>query len=185
MEELADSTLVAFREGDERAFRFYYEMYYNALCLFGGRLLKDDDAVVDIAQDVFVNLWRARETIESSLHLKMYVYQSMRHRCLNYIRVKKLEEVYRNERMMLEEECSFGNMVIEEEVHRLVMEEINHLPQEQRRVIRMHLEGKNNVEIAEAMDVSVNTVKTHKARARQQLKMKLGDLFIVSLIFCI
>lgn len=89
--------LVAFKEGDEDAFRFYYEMYYHALCLFGIRMVKEEDDVLDIAQDVFVNLWKARETIESLVHMRMYLYQSMRHRCLNYMRVKKLEEMYCHE----------------------------------------------------------------------------------------
>ena len=73
-------------------------------------------------------------------------------------------------------------MVVEEEVYRLVMKEIDELPSEQRKVILMHLEGKNNIEIAEIMHISVNTVRTHKARARQALKTKLNNLFIISII---
>ena len=170
--------LVAFKEGDEDAFRFYYEMYYHALCLFGIRMVKEEDDVLDIAQDVFVNLWKARETIESLVHMRMYLYQSMRHRCLNYMRVKKLEEMYCHEYALFESEEGFGDA----EVHRMVMEEIEQLPLEQRRVIMLHLEGKNNIEIAEILKVSVNTVKTHKARARQQLKTKLKDLFVMTFV---
>lgn len=51
-----------FKRGDESAFRYYYEMYYPALCLFGIRMVKEEDDVLDIVQDVFVNLWKARET---------------------------------------------------------------------------------------------------------------------------
>ena len=83
---------------------------------------------------------------------------------------------------MLESEGGFGDMVVEEEVYRLVMSEIEQLPPEQYKVITMHLDGKNNVEIANMLDVSVNTVKTHKARARQQLKVKLNDLFMISFV---
>ena len=166
--------LVAFKEGDEDAFRFYYEMYYHALCLFGIRMVKEEDDVLD--------LWKARETIESLVHMRMYLYQSMRHRCLNYMRVKKLEEMYCHEYALLESEEGFGDAVVEEEVHRMVMEEIEQLPLEQRRVIMLHLEGKNNIEIAEILKVSVNTVKTHKARARQQLKTKLKDLFVMTFV---
>lgn len=171
-----------FRNGDSGAFRYYYDLYYTPLCLFGVRMLKDEVVAEDIVQDVFVNLWRARGRVESDLHLKMYLYQSMRHRCLNYIRVKKLEADYREEYALLESDEGFGDAVVEEEVHRVVMEEIDSLPQEQRRVILLHLEGKNNIEIAEVMKVSVNTVKTHKARARQQLKAKLQDLFVMTFI---
>ena len=182
MEEITEDLFDAFKRGDERAFRYYYEMHYHSLSLFGLRLLKDEAAVTDMAQEVFVNLWKSRETIESIVHLRMFIYQSMRHRCINQIRVKKLEERYRNEYMMFESEADFEDRVIEEEVHRLVMAEINQLPREQRRVVLMHLGGKNNMEIAEVMQVSVNTVKTHKARARQQLKTKLNDLFLLSVV---
>ena len=176
-----DSTLIAFIQGDERAFHHYYVTYYDALCLFATRIIKDEEICRDIAQNVFINLWKARGTIESELHLKMYLYQSMRHRCMNYLKSLQLEEKYRYEYRLLESEEDYRNMVVEEEVHRLVMEEINLLPEEQRRVILLHLEGKRNIEIAEAMEISVNTVKTHKARARQQLKVKLKDLFFVAL----
>ncbi|WP_255302010.1 RNA polymerase sigma factor [Butyricimonas sp. Marseille-P3923] len=182
MRIVSEEMLGPFKKGDGSAFRYYYEMYYDSLCLFGMRMLKEEEVALDIAQDVFVNLWKAREGIESELHLKMYVYQSMRHRCLNYIRVKRLEANYRDEYMMLTSEGEFVNAVVEEEVYRLVMQEIDALPHEQRRVLLMHLEGKNNIEIAEIMKVTVNTVKTHKARARQQLRIKLNDLFIISVI---
>ena len=133
MESSSGDKLVSFRNGDEGAFRYYYDLYYNALCLFGLRMLKEEEVAEDIVQDVFVNLWKAREAIESTLHLKMYLYQSMRHRCLNYIRVKKLEEDYRMEYALLKSEERFGDAVVEEEVHRVVMEEIDSLPHEQRR----------------------------------------------------
>ena len=135
-----------------------------------------------MVQDVFINLWKTRENIESSLHLKMYVYQSMRHRCLNYLQERKVHEKYYKEYLLEEAEEDYQDRVVEEEVHRLVIAEINRLPAEQRRVLSLHLEGNNNNEIAEIMQVSVNTVKTHKARARQQLKIKLKDLFIISVV---
>ena len=183
MTVIPENTLASFREGCEATFRYYYEMYYDSLCMFGLRMLKEEEIAIDIVQDVFVNLWKAKETIESGLHLKMFIYQSMRHRCLNYIHLKKLEENYQNECKLLVSEEGFADMVVEEEVYRLVMEEIDHLPKEQRKVILMHLEGKNNIEIAEIMHISVNTVRTHKARARQTLKARLNDLFIISIIF--
>jgi len=49
-------------------------------------------------------------------------------------------------------------------------------------VVYFHMEGKNNFEIAEIMQISVNTVKTHKARARKTLKNKLDNLFIITVL---
>ena len=56
MESSSGDKLVSFRNGDEGAFRYYYDLYYNALCLFGLRMLKEEEVAEDIVQDVFVNL---------------------------------------------------------------------------------------------------------------------------------
>lgn len=174
--------LFSFTRGEEKAFRHYYEMYYDALCLFGTRVTRDNEVAMDIAQNVFVSLCKKRATIESELHLKMFLYQAMRHRCLDYLRSRKMLEKYSDEYRKLESGEDYRNMVVEEEVFRLVMGEVHLLPEEQQKVILLHLEGKSNAEIAGLLYISVNTVKTHKARARQQLKVKLKDLFILTVL---
>lgn len=58
MEMFSPKILENFKRGDESAFRYYYEMYYPALCLFGIRMVKEEDDVLDIVHDVFVNLMR-------------------------------------------------------------------------------------------------------------------------------
>ena len=90
----------------------------------------------------------------------------------------------------MEEEGGFEDTVLEEEVHRIVAQEIEKLPEEQRKVVYFHMEGKNNLEIAEIMQISVNTVKTHKARARKTLKNKLKTFWkdfreVIANLICI
>ena len=64
MESSSGDKLVSFRNGDEGAFRYYYDLYYNALCLFGLRMLKEEEVAEDIVQDVFVNLWKASDRVD-------------------------------------------------------------------------------------------------------------------------
>ena len=177
-----DFLFTRIKQGDEKALEKFTKENYLFFCALANRYVNDVQEAEDIVQDVFVNLWKARETIESLVHMRMYLYQSMRHRCLNYMRVKKLEETYCHEYALLESEEGFGDAVVEEEIHRLVMEEIEQLPPEQRRVIMWHLEGKNNIEIAEILKVSVNTVKTHKSRGFKSLRSKLQDSVCLFLI---
>lgn len=174
---------MAFKQGSERAFQVLYEKYYHAMCLWVLRIIKDDTLMHDFVQEAFIALWNSRDSIENELHLKMFLYQTVRNRCLNFLKNKKVEEKYIREYLKFGEEFYFESSVIEEEVYRLVIQEIQSLPDEQKRVVKMHLEGKNNLEIAEIMQVSVNTVKTHKARARRTLKYRLGDLFLIALLF--
>ena len=96
--------------------------------------------------------------------------------------MKKIEHEFQEDYTLLETDEEFCNMVIEEEVQRFIWTEIQHLSEEQQRVISLHLAGKNNVEIADLLHISINTVKTHKARARQILRIKLKDLFFVTFV---
>lgn len=174
---------VKFHAGSECAFRFFYDRYYHALCLCVYKILKDEQCVHDIVQEAFISLWKNRETLRSELHLKMFLYQVVRHRCLDYLKNKRVHERYALEYLAVENEECYTNEVIEQEVHRIIIQEIEQLPQEQKRVVLLHLEGKDNTEIAEIMQISVNTVKTHKARARKSLKLKLDHLLVFILFF--
>ncbi len=169
-----------FQQGDEYAFRFFYEKHYHALCTCVLQILKNEDHMHDIVQEAFITLWKSRDTLESELHLKMFLYQVVRHRCLNIIKNLKIQEKYIQDYLLnIKEEDSFTNQIIEEEVHRLIIQEIKKLPEEQRRVVILHLEGKDNAEMATILHVSVNTIKTHKARARKTLKIKLDRLLFI------
>ncbi len=182
MEEELTDRFKAFQRGNESVFRWYYEKYYHALCLWVLRITKEEMQMHDIVQEAFITLWKSREKLESELHLKMFLYQIVRNRCLNYLKTRKIEEKYIQEYLALNNEQHFGQLVLEEEVYRLIIQEIQQLPEEQRKVVEWHLKGKNNAEIAGLMSISVNTVKTHKARARKTLKNKLDNLFIITVL---
>lgn len=182
MDEKITDQFVAFKEGDERVFRLYYEKYFHALSLWVLRITGEEIQMHDIVQEAFISLWKSRENLESEIHLKMFLYHVVRNRCLNYLKNKKVEEKYIREYLALEDESYFEHVVLEEEVHRHIIQEILNLPDEQRKVVQLHLEGKNNLEIAEIMQISVNTVKTHKARARKTLHTKLDNLFIITVL---
>lgn len=174
--------LQAFCRGDEHAFRAYYEQYRKALCFFAFRTIKDEAVARDLVQEVFVNLWKSRAAITSDTHLRLFLYQALRHRCLNWFRDRKVEEEFREEYSRLVDDTDFADRVVEEEVQRIILQQIALLPSEQRRVVELHLAGKDNNEIAAIMQVSINTVRTHKARARKTLRERLDYLFVFLLV---
>lgn len=61
---------------------------------------------------------------------------------------------------------------------------IEELPPEQRRIILLRIEGYTWEEIAERLEISINTVKTQKSRSYKFLREKLGDS-IHSIILCL
>jgi len=62
--------LVELKQGNKEAFSLIFQKYYKDLVLFGGSLLRDKFQCEDIVQNVFLKLWRNRETLEIETSLK-------------------------------------------------------------------------------------------------------------------
>lgn len=75
------------------------------------------------------------------------------------------------------EESTFHDYLIEEEMHRIVMEAVDKLPQQSRNIIRLALENHSNAEIAEKLSVSKETVHTLKKGAYKKLRAFLKDYY--------
>ena len=60
---------------------------------------------------------------------------------------------------------------------------MNALPPKSQKIIKMHLDGKQNKEIAETLNISVNSVKTLKYNALSSLKLSLKDYFYLLILF--
>ncbi len=77
-----------------------------------------------------------------------------------------------------EESGQFAGMVGEEVIRRLYSD-IRALPAEQRRIIRLSIDGVKGAEIARRLGISINTVKTQKYRGYRSLRLKLSKFFFL------
>jgi len=116
--------------------------------------------------------------LPSLASFRVYLYNSVRNASLDYLKHKDVEGNYLQKmldshsttfRMEEEEEGFFS-----EEVYRQLLQTIDALPDRCREVFLMYMEGKKNEEIATALHVSLETVKTQKKRAMSFLRKKLG-----------
>ena len=93
---------------------------------------------------------------------------------MNHIRHQRIASKYADSVQKtqgeLESTTYYVDAVIQEEASRMVYEEILKLSEVGRQVMLLALEGFSNDEIAEKLGISVNTVRTHKARAYQYLR---------------
>lgn len=77
----------AFKRGDRAAFELLYKEYVKILYNYGRKMQHDPELVHDTIQDLFVELWRLRESLGDVIHIKSYLFSSMRR-----LLVKKLNE---------------------------------------------------------------------------------------------
>ena len=162
---------------EDEIFRNLFIDYYPSLISFALYYVRDKTIAEDLVQEVFVKLWETRERWSAVGDFSAYVYQMDSFKCFNYLRAEKI----RNEatRSFTEEvDITEINNYIAEETFRLVMNSMEDLPPACRTVFSLTLEGYSAKEIAEKLDIAVETVKKQKQIARKILKEKFGKLFL-------
>lgn len=161
------------KKGDLVAFKLFFESFYPSLCLFANKYLKDREVSLDIVQDAFLYLWNKNADFQTANGAKSYLYQYVKNRSLNYLRDQELRK--KVEIKELDSETFFRDNLIEEETYQIIFDAIRTLPPQGQRVIELSLDGLKNQEIADQLNVSINTVKTIKLRAFAALRAVLKD----------
>lgn len=160
------------------AYKILYDDFYPALVVYASTFVASDEAAEDIVQELFITMWEKQVTFISYFAFKTYLYKFVKNAALNYLKHQDVEGRYAEyvKEVSLEEELDESELNREEE-YRLLFQAIDELPPRCREIFLMSLEGKKNKEIAELLQVSIDTVKTQKMRAMQRLRERTSVLF--------
>ncbi len=189
---MAQAYVIAFQKGEERGLNYFFNLHFSALCYFAFSLLKDQPAAEEITDDAFVKLWHRHADFSTPATIKAFLYVTVRNACIDRLRRHKRELAAHKEVAYLSElsEPSIQQQVIRAETLRQVYAALQQLSPQCRQVFQLfYFEDKSYTEIAEAMGLSVSTVRNHKARAlallRQELKGSLPVLILCLLMYAI
>ena len=163
-------------QGNRVVFKKIFEEYYRPLCGFSRKFIDDAEVCDDLVQESFLALWNKRTEIESYNAIKGYLYSSVRNACLNYLRHQSVKQKSHENIRALSSEWYTEDTIIEEKVHFQIYEAIKELSPQSRKIILMTMNGLTNPEMAEELDISVNTVKTLKKRSYEFLRGKLKGI---------
>lgn len=170
--------------GEVLFFEDFFKEYFSKFYAFAMRFIEDSHACEDIVQDTFISIWEGKGEYDSILMLHAYVYKTIRNKALNYLKHSRIREQYSQAYLKeVESEKFVMESVLEEETHFVLYEAIRQLTPQCQNVIQLHLEGKSNKEIAEEMQISVVTVKSHKMVAYNKLREILKDAFVIAMFF--
>lgn len=158
--------------------KLYFENY-NLLCHSVYRFVKDEETTKDIVQDVFVKYWRRINELRITESEIAYLQKSCINAALNYLK----EASRRQSRELNFAESAAKNAsrpddsYQTEETSRRIDAAIEQLPPVCREAfILSRYEAKSYKEIAELLDISVNTVEKHIGKALQRLREVLRPL---------
>lgn len=179
MNDKLDTIVAGVNRKDEKTWGDFYDRFYAALCVYVSKILPLPDAVEDLVQEVFISLWEGRRTFADARELTNYLYRACYNNALLYIRNHQIHDTILSslaqEESSVEDEDRIYALTVKEEIIRQLYCHIEALPAEQRRIILMRIKGYTWEEIAERLDISINTVKTQKTRSYKFLREKLGD----------
>ncbi len=184
-QDIATATERYLDKRELRDFKLVYHHYYKSLCFFAFDYLKDNCLVEDIVQEVFATIWEQPPLLTKHSKFQGYLYAMVRNRCLNLLRSKNCFKLYQESESGTNDwESDESIRLIKSEVYREIMDSIEKLPERAREVFKLsYLTQLREKEIAERLNISVNSVKTHKQRAKVILKDDLKHIFILLFIF--
>lgn len=168
---------------DEAQFRFIFDKYYITLCMFANQYVEDDALAADIVQECFVKLWQLRDDFMYVHQIKSFPYTSVRNKSLNELEHTKVMNEYAQKVMEMGKDSFFQDKVIAEESYRILVDAIDKLPPQMKNIMRLALEGKTNPEIAEALNISGETVHSQKKIAYRKLRGYLKDYYYLLFYF--
>lgn len=165
----------AIEVGKPRVFRLLFDTFYPRAYVFACRLLGNDEIAADITQETFLYIWQKTKSFPNTSAFKSYMYSTLKNKCLNYLRDRVQTSELKEEYGLATDQVAIDHLMIEQELKSRVLHEINKLPEMKREIMLMRLEEESFEEIAEKLNLSVNTVKAHKKEAYKRLRIGLSD----------
>lgn len=173
---------------DEKAFQILFKEYFAILCTYC-QLKYSFDAELsrEAVHSGFIKLWENRNAIIPGKSIKSYLYKIVSNTCVDIIRQRSLKK--RQEKHIREnfDETDFYDLhhLDTKALEQAIDISVSELPEKMRIIFRMsRYEGWKYSQIAEHLNISVNTVETQMSRALAKLRVKLSEFYLLGpLIF--
>lgn len=167
------------RQGDERALRRIFDRHYPLLLTDIYRILPDKDAGKDLAQEVFVDLWRKHTELDIHTSLRAYLRRAAINKTLNYIKTQK-RFVFEDSETWADEadasEHEIDRKTEQESLEASLHRAIDNLPEKCRIVFSLsRFEKLSHREIAEQLNISVKTIENQITKALKTLREALTN----------
>lgn len=178
------------RENDQEALAEIYKISSPAVYKTIRVLIKDEDTVYDILQDTYVKAFTRLDQLQNPDKLIPWLKMIANNLAKDWLKKSKpvfFTDIYGGEELEdipfeesiedVRSELNPEMAMDQQEAKRLVMEILDHLPEDQRVVIGMfYYEEMSVKDIAQTLGVSENTVKSRLSYGRKKIKEQVMDL---------
>ena len=176
MTALSDQELMKrLANGDQDAMQTIFLAYFSHIYQTTFRFVKHKEISEDLAQEVFLKLWKKRNKITIQKTIKGYLTIMAYHEAMGHLRKQAPQTAEIDKVMHLSKEDGW-EAVNKNELEDKIKEAINRLaPRCKGIFILSRFEGKTYREIGEIMEISVKTVENQMGKALQILRKELSE----------
>ncbi len=181
-----EELMLQFQRGDEACFRVLVDRHKQRIFNLTFRFLNGNQEAEDIAQEVFVKVFSAKDTYKPAAKFTTWLYVVARNTCLQALR-KRSSDVSLDERPENRQEGHYSlvadgrqqgpcEAALSAEKQKKIGEALSRLPESQRLVILLkRYDDLSYEEIADIMSCSIQAVKSLLFRGRQAMKEFLKE----------
>ena len=160
--------------GSESAFTQLFDRYKNDVYAHALHFTQSVPAAEEITQDVFLKCWMKRASLPEIINLQAWLFTVTKNGCFNYLKQMARQQRLSHSLAEVDEPAdeNIESYLAVKEQQDLLQQAIEHLSDKQRLVFGMNRDrGMKNAEIAEQLNISPNTVKTHMVSAIRSIRL--------------
>jgi RNA polymerase sigma-70 factor, ECF subfamily len=174
------------REGDETSFALLLERHRGPVVNFLHRMVQNRAVSEELAQEVFLRVYRSRQTYEPTAKFTTWLFRIATHLALNSIRDGKKERSQESlsdellegvERQVADRQVTVEQAMVFDVKIQEIRQAIGGLPEKQRAAVLMHkYDGLDYGQIARSLGCSESAVKSLLFRAYETLRARLAHM---------
>ncbi len=174
MDNLSENIIMEASKGSVESFEEIYKAYSDFVYNVAYRVVNNIDEAQEVTQEVFISVYRNLKGFKFKSSFKTWVYRITINSAINFSKKRTKE---RSRTVEFNDINEFNTTVdsvsekIEEEQHEKVistlLEALN--PDQRACIVLRNIQGLSYQEIAESLNININTVRTRLKRAREKL----------------
>lgn len=184
--DIEKSLLSQIAEGNERAFRQLYDLYWAKLYNYLIRIIKSPEITEEIVIDIFLKLWTGRELLHNIQHLDSFLRKVAYNKAMDFFKIASRDEQLKRivaREMETEETSGADHRLLDGESRDILQQAILQLSPQRRLIFTLSREkGLTHEQIARQLNLSRNTVRNSMAEALKSIRQYLKSNDIEPLI---
>jgi RNA polymerase sigma-70 factor, ECF subfamily len=167
----------AIREGNKLAFQQVFEGCYESLCQYAFTILRDPAEAEDTVQAMFVKVWERRTELDIRQSIRSYLFRAVYNQCMNQLSHRAVRRKHVDDHQAMADIDTQHPEVFMSELDENIRKAIELLPAQCKTIFIMsRYEELRHPEIAQKLNISVNTVQNQICKALKVLREELKDI---------